>query len=103
MGKQDFINVKVIGETTKAPATLCYHPVLVNEPEERLAASVDCTLNLGAERLQTSTLRRRVNQREWVAAATELRRWVYGGGRVLAGLIGRRDAEAIWLLRNPPR
>ena len=77
--------------------------MLATEPEGRLAAIVDFTFNLGAGRLQTSTLRRRVNQREWVAAETELRRWVYGGGRVLAGLIGRRDAEAIWLLRNPPQ
>jgi len=88
---------------TALNATLRYCPVLATEPEGRLAAIVDFTFNLGAGRLQTSTLRRRVNQREWVAAATELRRWVYGRGRVLAGLIGRRDAEAIWLLRNPPQ
>jgi GH24 family phage-related lysozyme (muramidase) len=35
---------------------------LAMEPEERLAAIVDFTFNLGAGRLQTSTLRRRVNQ-----------------------------------------
>jgi hypothetical protein len=33
----------------------------------RLAAIVDFTFNLGAGRLQTSTLRRRINQRDWVA------------------------------------
>ena len=49
--------------------------------------------NLGAGRLQTSTLRRRVNQRDWTAAATELRRWIYGGGKVLPGLLARREAE----------
>lgn len=81
-------------------ATLRYCPVLANEPEGRLAAIVDFTFNLGAGRLQTSTLRRRVNQRDWAAAVTELRRWVYGGGKVLAGLVARREAEAAWLLRN---
>ncbi|MDI6750474.1 MAG: lysozyme [Rhodocyclaceae bacterium] len=75
-------------------ATLRYCPVLATEPEGRLAAIVDFTFNLGAGRLQMSTLRRRVNQRDWTAAATELRRWVYGGGRVLPGLVTRRDAEA---------
>lgn len=75
-------------------ATLRYCPVLATEPEKRLAAIVDFTFNLGAGRLQTSTLRRRVNQRDWVAAQQELRRWVYGGGRVLPGLVTRRDAEA---------
>ncbi|WP_425388956.1 glycoside hydrolase family protein [Aquimonas voraii] len=28
------------------------------------------------------------------AAASELRRWVYGGGRVLPGLVARRATEA---------
>ena len=81
-------------------ATLRYCPVLATEPEGRLAAIVDFTFNLGAGRLQSSTLRRRVNQRDWGEAKQELRRWVYGGGRVLPGLVTRREAEAAWLLRN---
>lgn len=75
-------------------ATLRYCPVLATETEGRLAAIVDFTFNLGAGRLQTSTLRRRVNQRDWVAAGQELRRWVFGGGRALPGLVARREAEA---------
>lgn len=83
---------------TALDATLRYCPVLASEPEGRLAAIVDFTFNLGAGRLQTSTLRRRVNQRDWPAAATELRRWVFGGGRVLPGLRTRREAEVALLL-----
>ena len=79
-------------------ATLRYCPVLAAEPEGRLAAIVDFTFNLGAGRLQTSTLRRRVNQRDWSSAATELRRWVYGGGVVLPGLVIRREAEVALVL-----
>jgi lysozyme len=74
-------------------ATLRHCPVLAIEPAGRLAAIVDFTFNLGAGRLQTSTLRRRVNQRDWGSACEELRRWVYGGGNVLPGLVKRRDAE----------
>ena len=85
---------------TALRATLRYCPVLATEPEGRLAAIVDFTFNLGAGRLQTSTLRRRVNQRDWLAAGQELRRWVYGGGKVLPGLVSRREAEAAWLVRN---
>jgi lysozyme len=79
---------------TALAATLRYCPVLATEPEGRLAAIVDFTFNLGAGRLQTSTLRRRVNQRDWIATSQELRRWVYGRGRVLPGLLARREAEA---------
>lgn len=75
-------------------ATLKYCPVLATESENRLAAIVDFTFNLGSGRLQTSTLRRRINQRDWHSAAQELRRWIYGGGKVLPGLQVRREAEA---------
>ena len=85
---------------TALVATLRYCPVLATEPDGRLAAIVDFTFNLGAGRLQTSTLRRRINQRDWGAAGQELRRWVYGGGKVLPGLVSRREAEAAWLVRN---
>ena len=79
---------------TALTATLRYCPVLATEPEERLAAIVDFTFNLGAGRLQTATLRRRINQRDWASSAQELSRWIYGGGKVLPGLVARRKAEA---------
>ena len=83
---------------TALRATLRYCPVLATESEEKLAAIVDFTFNLGAGRLQTSTLRRRINQRDWSSAVTELVRWVRGGGRVLPGLVMRRQAESVMLL-----
>lgn len=82
---------------TALNATLRYCPVLSTGPEGRLAAIVDFTFNLGVGRLQTSTLRRRINQQDWPSAARELRRWVYGGGKVLPGLVARRGAEAALL------
>jgi lysozyme len=81
-------------------ATLRYCPLLATEPEGRLAAIVDFTFNLGAGRLQTSTLRRRINQRNWQQAGIELRRWVHGGGRQLPGLIARRAQEIRLLLSD---
>src|SRR5574340_172849 len=78
--------------------TLRLCPCLVNESEGRLAAIVDFTFNLGATRLAASTLRRRINEGEWHSAADEIRRWVWGGGRKLPGLIIRREVEASLLL-----
>ena len=59
----------------------------------RLAALIDFTFNLGAGALKASTLRKRVNAGRWEAVPTELRKWVRGGGRVLRGLVLRREAE----------
>ena len=84
---------------TALTATLRYCPVLAAEPEGRLAAIVDFTFNLGAGRLQTSTLRRRINQKCWESVSVELRRWVLGAGRTLPGLVARRAAE-IALIEN---
>lgn len=74
--------------------TIRYCPTLIGEPETRLAAIVSFTFNLGATRLKSSTLRWRLLERKWEAAARELRRWIYAGGRVLPGLVARREAEA---------
>ena len=69
-------------------------PVLLLESEKRQAAIIDFAFNLGSGRLQCSTLRRRINQRQWPEVRKELLKWVYGGGRVLPGLVLRRQAEA---------
>jgi len=61
---------------------------------DRLAAIIDFCFNLGAGNLRASTLRRRINAGRWDEVPVELRKWVKGGGRVLAGLVKRRDAEA---------
>lgn len=61
---------------------------------ERLAALIDFTFNLGAGNLRASNLRKRVNAGQWADVPTELRKWVKGGGKVLRGLVIRREAEA---------
>lgn len=75
------------------PAVLRLCPVLA-EHEKKLNAVVDFVFNLGAGRLQTSTLRRKINIKDWPGSKAELHRWVYGGGKVLPGLVKRRAAEA---------
>lgn len=61
---------------------------------ERLAAVVDWTFNLGASNLRASTFRRKINAQDWDASRVECRKWNKAGGRVLRGLVVRRDAEA---------
>lgn len=64
------------------------------DSEERLGAILDFAYNLGAKNLQISTLRKRINAQDWNAVPAELAKWTRGGGRVLAGLVRRRAAEA---------
>lgn len=60
----------------------------------RLCAIADFCFNLGMTRYMASTLRRKVRDGEWLDAADELQKWVWGGGRKLPGLMLRRAAEA---------
>lgn len=69
-------------------------PILLNENDDKFTAIVDFIFNLGPTRYASSTLRRRVNEGDWWGAAYEIRRWVYGGGRILPGLVKRREIEA---------
>ncbi len=78
------------------PSVLRSCPTLIAHPQA-LNAVLDFTYNLGSGRLQTSTLRRRINQGDWEGAKEQLMRWVRGGGRVLPGLVRRRKAEAALL------
>lgn len=61
------------------------------------AAIADFAFNLGLGRLRASTLRRKLNSGDMAGAAVELGKWVRGGGRVLPGLVARREAEAALL------
>ena len=55
--------------------------------------------NLGAGRLQQSTLLRRLNARNYEAAAKEFLRWIYADGVMLNGLKARREAESELFMR----
>jgi lysozyme len=73
-------------------------PCLAHEPDDRLGAIVDFAYNLGLGRLRSSTLRKKITAGDWDAAVIELRKWNKGGGRVLPGLVLRREAEAALLM-----
>jgi lysozyme len=64
------------------------------DTEGRVAALSDFAYNLGLTRLKASTLRKRVLARDWKGARVEIKKWNRGGGRVLKGLVLRREAEA---------
>jgi len=56
-------------------------------------ALVSFTFNLGGGALQRSTLRQKLNRREYENASREFIKWVWAGGRKLNGLVKRREAE----------
>jgi len=81
-------------EHTYLPGVLRNCPVLATN-ERRCNAIVDYAYNLGVGRLQTSTLKRKINAQDWDGVQEQLMLWTKGGGKVLPGLVARRKAECL--------
>jgi len=56
-------------------------------------ALVSISFNFGLGNLQRSTIRMKANRGDWEGAAEAFMVWVKGGGKVLPGLVRRREAE----------
>lgn len=70
-------------------ARLIRHPLNVNQ----FSALCSWVYNLGSGRLQSSTLRSKLNRGDVDGAAAEFPKWRRAGGRILLGLVLRRAAE----------
>lgn len=82
--RQDLVSAE------RSVSRLITRPLLQNQFD----ALVSFTFNLGGGALQRSTLRQKVNRMEDEAAAGEFLKWNRAGGKVLRGLVLRRQAEA---------
>ncbi|MEL6228757.1 MAG: lysozyme [Cyanobacteria bacterium J06627_3] len=67
--------------------------VRVSINDNQFAALVSFTYNVGSGAMRSSTLLKKLNRRDINGAANEFPRWNRAGGRVLAGLTRRRNAE----------
>ena len=56
-------------------------------------ALVSFAFNVGLGNLQRSTIRMKANRGDWEGAAEAFMAWTKGGGKVLPGLVRRRQAE----------
>lgn len=67
--------------------------VKVGITQNQFDALISFTYNLGASALKGSTLLKKLNAGEYMAAANEFPKWVKAGGKVLPGLVTRRRKE----------
>ena len=58
-------------------------------------ALVSWTFNLGAGNLNSSTMLKKLNNQEYDEVVPQMKRWNKANGKVLEGLIRRREAEAL--------
>ena len=83
-------------EHTHLPGVLRNCPILATDVR-KCNSIVDFAYNCGVGRLQTSTLKRKINANDWNGAKEQLMLWTKGGGKVLPGLLKRRISECALL------
>lgn len=89
----------VLNKFVAGVLNLC--PVLLTEDPRRLAAVVSFAYNVGLGNLKISILRKKINQKDWIGASEQFKRWNKAGGKIMKGLTRRRAAEAkMFLLEN---
>ena len=73
-------------------------PSLVIAPASKLIAIADFIFNLGIGNYTKSTLKKYIDQSNWLAASGEIKKWDKAGGVALKGLTIRRKKESELLL-----
>lgn len=91
---QDALDKELCAKTL---GVLKYSPTLAAEPDRRLAALISFAYNCGLGSYRISTLKRRVNDKDWAGACEEIVKWNKAAGRIMPGLTRRRTAEAALL------
>lgn len=85
--------LKLLRKDAEAAAAAVELKVTVPLNQAQFDALVDFVFNLGSGNFSSSTLLKKLNQRQYSEVPAELNRWVYAGGKVLPGLVTRRKAE----------
>ena len=66
--------------------------------EQQLGALTRFVFNLGIGQLKVSTLLKKLNQNDYKGAGDEFRKWIYSNGKILPGLVKRREMERMVFL-----
>jgi GH24 family phage-related lysozyme (muramidase) len=68
--------------------------------QDEFDALVDFVFNLGSSAFAGSTLLRKLNAGDFVAASAEFVKWGHAGGQLVPGLLRRRHAEQQLFMRR---
>ena len=67
--------------------------VRVQLTSNQVSALISLVFNVGSGNFQRSTMRMKLNRRDYIGAANEFWKWRRAGGRILKGLVRRRASE----------
>ena len=88
---------KILGKKVREELKFLRSKVSGLTPKQE-AACVSWIYNLGRGNFLKSTFYKKLQAKDFTAAAAECNKWVYSNGTKLNGLVKRRAAEAKWLV-----
>ncbi|HJD55386.1 MAG TPA: lysozyme [Rickettsia endosymbiont of Pyrocoelia pectoralis] len=94
---------ELLEEDIRKAEVILYKYCSVPLTENQQASLISFIFNCGSGAFQSSTLRQKLNRKEYLAAADELLKWVNCKGIKLSGLIKRRNLEREVFLTEPSR
>ena len=80
---------KTVNDSVKVPLS-----------QNQFDALVSLAYNIGSGAFKNSTLLKKLNAKDYAGAADQFLVWNKGGGKVLKGLVRRRDAERALFLKK---
>lgn len=80
---------KTVNDSVKVPLS-----------QNQFDALVSLTYNIGSAAFKNSTLLKKLNAKDFTGAADQFPVWNKGGGKVLKGLVRRREAERALFLKK---
>ena len=80
---------KTVNDSVKAPLS-----------QNQFDALISIAYNIGSTAFKNSTLLKKLNAKDYAGAADQFLRWNKGGGKVLKGLVRRREAERALFLKK---
>jgi lysozyme len=88
---------QLLDQDLVGPESAVNRLVTVPLSQNQFDALVSFTFNLGEHALAGSTLLKLLNTGSYDSVPTQLRRWVHDNGKVVKGLVDRREKEiALW-------
>jgi lysozyme len=85
--------VDLLGQDVKPAEQAVNNGVKVTLEQNQFDALVSFTFNVGVGAFNGSTLLKVLNQSQYDQVPTQLRRWNKAGGKVVQGLVNRRENE----------
>ena len=85
--------VQLLQQDVASAAACVNQAVIVQLNQDEFDALVDFVFNLGQSAFRSSTMLKDLNAGDFAGAADQFDKWDHAGGKVVAGLLRRREAE----------